>query len=128
MAKFDAFCRVATNYGPHADFLTVYINEAHPVEGWSFKNNIAISRHKNIDDRLAAARLLVDKRPPFPIVVDGMSDDGNFAYGVLYERLYVIVDGKIVFQGGRGPRHYYIEDVERWLREFTEKQSIQIQN
>lgn len=128
MGKFDAFCRVATNYGPFADFLTVYINEAHPVEGWSFRNNITIHRHRNIDERIAAARLLLDRRPPFPVVVDGMSDDGNVAYGVLYERLYVILDGKIVFQGGRGPRYYYIEDVERWLRDFTEKQSIQIQN
>ncbi|KAK2153525.1 hypothetical protein LSH36_294g03016 [Paralvinella palmiformis] len=126
MGKFAAFCRVAADYSPFADFLTIYINEAHPVEGWTFKNNIAIGRHRTIDDRIAAARLLVDQRPPFPVVVDSMADEGNYAYGVLYERLYVIIDGTVVFQGGRGPRYYFIDEVEQWLKNYTNKHSIEI--
>lgn len=123
MAKFDAFCQVASRFADVADFVMVYIEEAHPSNGWAFKNNIVISKHKTIEDRLAAAQLLRAQNPPFPVVVDAISDNANLAYGAFYERLYIIQKDQVVFAGGKGPRNYYVEHVEAWLNTYTGQQS-----
>ena len=33
------------------------------------------------------------------------------------ERLYIILDGRIVYKGGMGPNDYRIEEVVQWLRD-----------
>jgi hypothetical protein len=69
-----------------------------------------------LDERLDAARKLELLDPHCPIVVDTMNDSANKAYGALYERLYIVIDGVIVYEGGRGPMWYKIEEVEGWLK------------
>ena len=71
--------------------------------------------HRNLDERLAAARKLELLDPQCPIVVDTMTDRANKAYGALYERLYIVLDCVIVYEGGRGPMWYKVEEVESWL-------------
>ena len=44
-----------------------------------------------------------------------MDDRANLAFAALPERLYVILDGKVVLQGGLGPFNYNIEEVEQFL-------------
>ena len=36
----------------HADFLIIYIEEAHASDGWKFANNFDINNHRTIQDRL----------------------------------------------------------------------------
>ena len=50
--------------------------------------------------------------PKCPIVVDDISDEANLQYGGLYERLYIVLDDVIVYQGERGPIGYRMEEVE----------------
>eukprot|EP00052_Salpingoeca_macrocollata_P034522 m.11763 g.11763 ORF g.11763 m.11763 type:complete len:66 (+) comp6581_c0_seq1:733-930(+) len=52
-----------------------------------------------------------------PVFVDTMSDAANKAYAALFERLYLLKDGVVMFQGGKGPDGYFLSDVEEWLRE-----------
>ena len=50
--------------------------------------------------------------PKCPIVVDDISDEANLQYGGLYERLYIVLDDVIVYQGERGPMGYRMEEDE----------------
>jgi len=68
------------------------------IDGWAFVNNVDISVHKNLKERLAAAQILVKEDPLCPVVVDEMTNITASKYGALPERLYVIQSGKIIFQ------------------------------
>ena len=47
--------------------------------------------------------------------VDPMDDRANKAFAALPERIYVVLDGHIAYQGGLGPFDYKIEEVEKFL-------------
>ena len=51
-----------------------------------------------------------------------MQDEANKKYGVVSERLYIILKGRIVYKGGFGPFEYRVEEVEDWLQAY--KQSL----
>ena len=76
-----------------------------------------------MEERLAAAKILADTKPPCPIVVDNMADEANLHYGVASERLYIVLNGRIVYKGGIGPRYYSVPEVEGWLQAY--QQSLQ---
>lgn len=119
MAKFGEFCKMASSFSDVADFVTVYIEEAHPTDGWAFSNNREINTHRTIQDRIQAAKMLLeDHSTSFPVVCDTMKEEANMAYGGLYERLFIIKDGKIAYEGGRGPRLYFLNEVEEWLANY----------
>ncbi|KAL8594253.1 hypothetical protein ACOMHN_044197 [Nucella lapillus] len=120
MAKMARFGRVAQEYGDVADFLIVYIQESHPADGWAFNTNpYTIRNHRSLQDRVAAARQLLQGGAPCPLVVDNMADEANYVYGGLYERLYVVLDSTIVYAGERGPYGYRLDEVEDWLAAFA---------
>lgn len=67
-------------------------------DGWAFTNNIDINQHQSLEDRLSAARILVQKEPLCPVVVDDMSNVSAIKYGALPERLYVLQAGKVAYK------------------------------
>ena len=124
MAVFDEVCQMASDFADIADFVTVYIEEAHAADAWKFTTNqYQISKHRSLTDRLAAANVLSAVRDniPFPILVDSMVDDTNIAYAGLYERLYILLDGCIVYVGGVGPEYYLPHEVKEWLVTYQRK-------
>ena len=82
------------------------------------------SDHTNLEERLHAARQLQSAQPACSIVIDTMSDGANFQYGGLYERLYVVLNGTIVYQGERGPGGYKIEEVQDWLNAYRRSKQV----
>ncbi|KAK3597039.1 hypothetical protein CHS0354_022047 [Potamilus streckersoni] len=119
MATLDHFIEVASNFADVADFLIVYIAEAHATDEWVVNGNkYQINRHKKIEERLAVAAILKEKNPSCPIVVDTMSDDANHKYAAFPERLYIVHDGFIVYQGAEGPYGYKVNEVESWLQNY----------
>lgn len=50
-----------------------------------------------------------------------MCDAANAAYGAIPERLYVIKDDVISYQGGVGPFSYDLAEVETCLTHFKNK-------
>ena len=106
--------------------LTIYIEEAHAADEWILPDSkvetemkTSINVHKSIGDRIAAARLLQAKRDisQLDLVCDCM--EGNVAdrYGAWPERLYIVVDGVVVYKGGIGPFDYKLWEVQEWLEE-----------
>lgn len=108
-------------YKDRADFLAVYIREAHPLDEWQMKSNvdekICYPQPKNFAQRLAIANDFVERfHFPIPLAVDTMADAADHIYSAWPERLYVIDEsGKIVYRGGLGPFHYHPEEVRAWL-------------
>jgi len=125
MANLGKFGELRQNFSEVADFVTIYIAEAHPAERGHFRvggddGNYDIDTHNNIADRLNAAETLQeeagDALKGCKILVDPMDDRSNKAYASLPERLYVVQDGQVVYQGGLGPFDYKIGDVENFLK------------
>jgi len=117
MASLARIKEIHEKFAEKATFLTVYVGEAHPVENEDFKNKFEIKIHQNLSERLDAARELLnlDELPSGPFLVDNMKDEASRAYGAQPESLYIILDGRIVYQGGVGPWLYDTEEVNSWL-------------
>ena len=121
MTRLGAFRRVTRQYADIADSILVYIEEAHPSDGWvSSDAPHQIPRHRCLEDRLRAARLMGTEVPGCALVVDSMDNASNAAYGAYFDRLYILHHGKIVYQGARGPEGYRVSDLRDWLRGYRQ--------
>jgi len=117
MVNLARINKIHDRFASKATFLTVYVQEAHPVEKEEFKNMyFKIKSHQNLKDRLSAANDLREMEElPGPFLVDNMEDEASKLYGAHPERLYIILDGNIVYQGGPGPFDYVPDEVNSWL-------------
>jgi len=57
-----------------------------------------------------------------------MLDAANLAYGASPERLYIIRDSTIVYQGGPGPMSYSTHEVRVWLENYAAKRRSRWKN
>lgn len=111
-----------------ADFLLVYIDEAHPSDGWAVPGDSSLSfevkKHRNQEDRCAAAHQLLEHfslPPQCRVVADRMDNNANVAYGVAFERVCIVQRQKIAYLGGKGPFYYNLQEVRRWLEKNFSK-------
>ncbi len=99
-------------YGKKVEFFMVYIREAHPTDGRASRGNeregILFKQPTTLDGRAKVCTIMADKlNLKFPAIVDTLDDTANKAYSGWPDRLYLIgKDGKIAFQGERGPRGF----------------------
>jgi len=118
MAKLGQFGKMTAKFSSLADFVTVYISEAHPSEEANFTGNIDIGEHKNFEERLEASKILLDHKSAeddYRLMVDLMDNKAGSAYAAMPERLYIVLDGKIVYEGLQGPFDYRLDEVEEYL-------------
>jgi len=119
MANLSKFSTIRAKFSGLADFVAIYIAEAHPMERPNFSGNLEIATHTVLEDRLEAAKILsanMDKDQA--ILVDTMHNYASLAYGALPERLYVVLDGQIVLEGKQGPFGYNLGEIETYLEHF----------
>jgi len=125
MASLSKFSGIRAKYADLVDFVTVYIEEAHPSEKNHFTGNFDITTHNTFKDRLEAAGVLREEAGDLlkgcPILVDRIDDAANKAYAALPERLYVVLDQTIVYEGGIGPFDYKLDEVESFLQKSASK-------
>lgn len=107
-----------------AQFLTIYIEEAHAVDEWwlphapeaNIGGKACIKQHHTIAGRIAAAQKFVDDLQfPIETVCDAMNNEASLFFGGWPERLYIVEKGVIVYQGGLGPFDYKLAEVKDWL-------------
>ena len=109
------------DYKEHADFLTVYVREAHPTDEWQMKSNVkddvCYAQPKTLQQRVAIANDFIKRfQYPLPFGVDDMSNGADGAYAAWPERLYVLDEqGHIAYRGGMGPFNYKPSEVRDWL-------------
>jgi len=100
-------------------FLSIYIREAHPVDGWwlgkgpmgwitrLFESRAATDVHdpQTLEERRAVAgRCETSLQYGIRTYVDGMDDAVNKAYAAWPTRLYLVgLDGRVFYRGGPGP-------------------------
>ena len=109
------------DYKDHADFLTVYVREAHPTDEWQMKSNVkedvCYAQPKTLAQRVAIANDFIQRyKYPIEFGIDDMANAADLAYSAWPERLYVIDErGHIAYRGGMGPFHYDPAEVRTWL-------------
>ena len=77
-----------------------------------------LDSHKDFEDRENAARYLETYIDDIALYVDRMDDKVNQAFGALPERLYIIQDNVVLYQGGMGPMGYHLSEIENWIEQF----------
>lgn len=128
MSKLDTFNAIVDRYSHVADFLTVYVAEAHPLDEWALLNHEKFSRHQHttIEERIAAAKVLQSEGIQGALVVDSLSNEGPDIYAALPERMYVLLDGVVRFRGGLGPMMYKPEEIEKWLEKHKTRAAVDV--
>uniref|UniRef100_A0AAY5KR81 Iodothyronine deiodinase n=1 Tax=Esox lucius TaxID=8010 RepID=A0AAY5KR81_ESOLU len=117
-----AFRRLVEEFSDVADFLLVYIDEAHPSDGWVAPAmgpfSFEVRKHRSLEERVVAAKKLIEAfslPPQCQLVADCMDNNANVAYGVSYERVCIVQRRKIAYLGGKGPFFYNLKDVRQYL-------------
>lgn len=123
---YNNYCIANNNLPAVARFLTIYIEEAHARDEWWLPEapdaqdggKGCILNHRNMAERLAVAQKFVDDKSfPCELVCDSFEEHVNDRYGAWPERLYIVVRGVVVYQGGLGPFDYKLAEVQDWLAE-----------
>lgn len=130
--QLPAFSKLVEEFSSVADFLLVYIDEAHPSDGWAVPGESSLSfevkKHRNQEDRCAAAQQLLERfslPPQCRVVADRMDNNANVAYGVAFERVCIVQRQKIAYLGGKGPFYYNLQEVRHWLeKNFNERWNL----
>lgn len=106
-------------YHQQVQFLTIYIREAHPIDGWwmgrrltrglmkKYSPNVSMEHYdpKTIEERRAVAgECETALQYGIHTYVDGIDDHVNKTYAAWPTRLYLVgTDGRILYGGGLGP-------------------------
>jgi len=113
--------QIYNDYKDKADFLTVYVREAHPTDEWQMKSNlkddVCYAQPKTLEQRVAIAKDFTARfKFPLPFGIDEMGNAADNAYAAWPERLYVIDEtGHVAYRGGMGPFKYKPAEVRDWL-------------
>jgi hypothetical protein len=129
-----SLCKIYQKYHEDVQFLSVYIREAHPVDGWwlgkgAFRAVIKLSRSKvalntydptTIEERRKIAGHCEEAlKYGIHTYVDEMDDAVNQAYAAWPTRLYLVgLDGKVVYGGGLGPFDFKPAVFEKEIRKY----------
>lgn len=125
MAFLSQYRTLYRDFHGVADFVLVYIEEAHPIDGWKLRGNpFSIKAHKTLDDRISAAKLLLQSDIPSRVLIDRMDDAANLQYGAWPERLYIVKNGKIVAANRGGSHSYSMDEIRNWLEEFSNREKL----
>ena len=106
-------------YRDYVAFFVVYVQEAHPTDGWQTDSNVAegilFRQPQSYAEREAVATTCsLDLHLPLPVLVEEMDNAIDEAYGAAPERLYLIgADGRVAYHGGAGP---YFFDLDTWVQ------------
>ena len=103
------------------EFVTVYVREAHPVDGWRMSSNdeagITIKQPRDESQRQAVAQQCCAALSiSMTLLVDDMGDRVGHAYSGMPDRLYLIDrEGRVAYKGGRGPFGFKPGELEQAL-------------
>ena len=112
-------------YKDRMHFYSIYINEAHPDDGWQIKVNldadIIHDQPTTIDARAEIAEVCqLDLRLKMPVLLGDIENEVDLAYAARPVRLFVMdKDGVIVHRSGVGPRDLNVEGALEAIEKIT---------
>lgn len=131
MTTIEKFGAMAENFSCVADFLLIYTYEAHPKENEDFKNDIKINLHQKLEDRISAAKLMMENESEHfrnvKVVVDSMDNHGCNQYATFPERAFIIQNGIVTYVGGVGP-FLLIDSLQKVEKYLQNLHNDQVQN
>ncbi|ESO88331.1 hypothetical protein LOTGIDRAFT_165775 [Lottia gigantea] len=97
--KIGEFNSAAEEFGAQADFLLVYVKEAHPTDEWALGfNKFNYKQQKNLNSRLETATQVRHYfKIKTPVVADTMSNVTCVSYSAFPIRVCIIKDNRIQF-------------------------------
>jgi hypothetical protein len=113
--------KVYRRYKDRAEFLMVYIREAHPIDGWHMASNdrygVTLPQPKTFGERVEVAQTCRKTLGVgMPLLVDPLDDRVGAVYSGMPSRLYLIDrQGKIAYKSGRGPFGFKPGELEQAL-------------
>lgn len=108
-------------YRDRANFVMVYVREAHPTDGWSMESNdrlgVSLPQPRTYEERVAVAQTCGKRLDlGFPMLVDTIDDAVGARYSGMPSRLYLIdPEGKVAYKSGRGPFGFKPAELEHSL-------------
>jgi hypothetical protein len=128
-------------YHHQVQFLTIYIREAHPKDGWWFggglmgkmlnraipKTATDIDDPKTIEERRAVARQCEQTlQYGMRTYVDEMDDEVSKVFAAKPTRLYLVgLDGRVVYAGGLGPYGFSPAALKAAIEVYLEKNQLE---
>jgi type I thyroxine 5'-deiodinase len=104
--------------------LVVYIQEAHPEDGWQLEINVneevVYDQPETFDAREEVAQACaIGLDLKMPTLIDDMDNTTDLAYSALPDRLYLIgKDGRIAYNGAQGPMGFRPDDLEAAIKDY----------
>ena len=114
-------------YEKQAQFLGVYVREAHPTDGWQMASNdrvgVSIRQPRTYDERVEVAQACGRALDfGFPMLVDTIDDAVGARYSGMPGRLYLVDrQGDVAYQSGRGPFGFKPLELEQSLLLLLER-------
>jgi hypothetical protein len=108
-------------YKDRANFVMVYVREAHPKDGWSMESNdrigVSLRQPQSYEERVGVAQTCSRKlKFGMPMLVDTINDTVGALYSGMPSRLYLIDNaGKVAYKSGRGPFGFKPSELEHSL-------------
>ena len=103
-------------------FYVVYIQEAHPSDGWQVDVNrsegIVFEQPTTMTERVEAATACsLSLEISIPTLLDEMANGVDETYAAFPDRLYLVdEDGRIVYRSDRGPWGFKPDEFEDAIR------------
>jgi len=113
----DYVNRLQEDFGHVANFLGVYISEAHAMDEWPLGKIVCLNQPKTMEERLKVAKDFKEKYGwKLPLLVDLMDNNFDAKYASWPERFYVIENGRMELIGTPTTEFGYDRGaVRRWL-------------
>ena len=94
-----------SQYNQYVQFLTIYIREAHAIDGWDIGSENRVNDPRTLEERQSVAgQCEMTLEYGIRTYVDEMDDAVMSAYAAWPERLYLVdKKGRISYAGGPGP-------------------------
>ena len=115
--------KVYETYGDQVDFWWIYIREAHPTNSRRPAEHVEIAQPTTLEGRSEVAQgCTAALNLKIPQLVDDMEDTVSTAYAAWPDRLYILSpDGKVAYQGERGPWGFKTDEMEERLKALLAK-------
>ncbi len=86
--------------------------------------HVEYAQPQSLDARQeVAGACVVGLKLSIPTLIDDMNNTADRAFNGWPERLYVLArDGKVVYQGGKGPYGFDVESLARFLEDHTNRE------
>ncbi len=112
-----ALNNLSLEYKDKVNFYSVYIQEAHPTDGWAMQTNVREqvlfrSPRDEAERATVAGTCLRKLGIQFPAVVDGIDNRVEIAYSAWPDRLYLIApNGRVLYKSKPGPFGFHPEEL-----------------